>query len=236
MSDDPKNPEFQSRRDAARKRLDAIDPHMAEGGAAADPRRKDWFEAVYDLAEGDAAGVPWASLAPHALSAEWIAAQRGALAGLRTLDVGCGLGDNAEALAREGARVSAFDLAAKAIDWAKRRFLDSKDDYRAADLFDLPAEWRGAFDLVHECYTLQALPADLLEPAFAALAATLKPKGELLVVARARNEDQTMAGPPWPLPRSAFDLARAAGLRLVSLEDVPARDAMVRHWRAVLTR
>lgn len=236
MSDDPKNPEFLARRDAARKRLDAIDPHMTQGGAAADPKRKDWFEAVYDLADGDAAGVPWASLAPHPLSAEWIAAQRGALAGLAALDIGCGLGDNAEALAKAGARVAAFDLARKAVDWAKRRFPESKVDYRAADLFALPEEWRGAFDLVHECYTLQALPADLLKPAFAALAATLKPRGELLVVARARDEDQTIPGPPWPLPRSAFDLAHEAGLRLVSLEDVPARDNMVRHWRAVLTR
>ena len=130
----------------------------------------------------------------------------------------------------------ADDLARKAVDWAKRRFPESKVDYSAADLFALPEEWRGAFDLVHECYTLQALPADLLKPAFAALAATLKPRGELLVVARARDEDQTIPGPPWPLPRSAFDLAHEAGLRLVSLEDVPARDNMVRHWRAVLTR
>jgi SAM-dependent methyltransferase len=235
MSDDPKSPEFQVRRAEARKALDAIDPHMKEGGEAADPRRKAWFDAVYENAAGDAAGVPWASLAPHRLTAEWIGAQRDALAGLAVLDVGCGLGDNAEAFATAGACVAGFDLAEKAIDWAKRRFPESRVDYRAADLFDLPADWRGAFDLVHECYTLQALPAALHAPAFAALAACLKPKGELLVVARARDEAETVQGPPWPLPPSAFDIARAVGLRLISLEDIPARDGMVRHWRAVLT-
>ena len=235
MSDDPKSPEFQTRRAEARKMLDAIDPHMKDGGDAADPRRKTWFDAVYENAAGDAAGVPWASLAPHRLTAEWIDAQRAALAGLAVLDIGCGLGDNAEAFAAAGARVAAFDLAEKAIDWAKRRFPDSRVDYRAADLFALPQDWRGAFDLVHECYTLQALPTALHAPAFAALAATLKPKGELLVIARARGEDEAVQGPPWPLPPSAFDVARAAGLRLISLEDIPARDGQVRHWRAVLT-
>lgn len=236
MSDDPKSPDFQARRAQARQILDDIDPHMQDGGAAADPHRKAWFEAVYDLAGDDPAGVPWASLAPHPLTAQWLAAQGTALEGLRVLDIGCGLGDNAEAFSKAGARVAAFDLAAKAVDWARRRFPGSKVDYRAADLFALPPEWQGAFDLAHECYTLQALPAELVKPAFAALAATLKPKGELLVVARARDEDQTMQGPPWLLPQSAFDLARAAGLRLVSLEDIPAHDGMVRHWRAVLTK
>ena len=235
MSDDPKSPEFQARRAEVRKMLDAIDPHMQDGGEAADPRRKTWFDAVYENAAGDAAGVPWASLAPHRLTAQWIDAQRAAFAGLAVLDIGCGLGDNAEAFAAAGARVAAFDLAEKAIEWARRRFPDSRVDYRAADLFALPEDWRGAFDLVHECYTLQALPAALLAPAFAALAATLKPKGELLVIARARDEDEAVQGPPWPLPPSAFDVARAAGLRLISLEDIPASDGLVRHWRAVLT-
>jgi hypothetical protein len=39
-------------------------------------------------------------------------------------------------------------------------FPQSAVDYRVADLFDAPSEWRGAFDLVHELYTLQALPGN----------------------------------------------------------------------------
>ena len=38
------------------------------------------------------------------------------------LDVGCGLGDNAECFAAAGAKVTAFDFVAQAIEWAKRRF------------------------------------------------------------------------------------------------------------------
>ena len=108
------------------------------------PFRRDWFEAVYNLAEGDPACVPWANLAPHPLLAEWLS--HNDLAGKRALDVGCGLGDNAEALARSGARTVAFDLSDRAIEWARDRFPGTSVSYRSADLFDAPPEWAGAFD------------------------------------------------------------------------------------------
>ncbi|BGE87616.1 hypothetical protein Ms3S1_40520 [Methylosinus sp. 3S-1] len=227
------NEEFYARRTAARARLDAIDPHKQPGGETADPQRKDWFEAVYRLAEDDPAGVPWANLAPHPLLASWLAGRR--LAG-RALDVGCGLGDNAEALAAAGASVCAFDLVEAAVLWAKRRFPESPVDYRAADLFAPPPEWRGAFDLVHECYTLQALPDALLDQAAPALAALVAPGGTLLVVTRARDEGQHVAGPPWPLTKSRVEALAVDGLRLETLEDIPATDVMVRHWRAAFVR
>jgi 2-polyprenyl-3-methyl-5-hydroxy-6-metoxy-1,4-benzoquinol methylase len=227
------NDEFYARRTAARARLDAIDPHKQPGGETADPQRKDWFEAVYRLAEDDPAGVPWANLAPHPLLASWLAGRR--LAG-RALDIGCGLGDNAEALAAAGARVCAFDLVEAAVLWAKRRFPESPVDYRAADLFAPPPEWRGAFDLVHECYTLQALPDALLDRAAPALAALVAPGGTLLVVTRARDEGQQVAGPPWPLTKSRVEALAVDGLRLETLEDIPATDVMVRHWRAAFVR
>jgi 2-polyprenyl-3-methyl-5-hydroxy-6-metoxy-1,4-benzoquinol methylase len=226
--------EFAARRAAARVRLDAIDPHKREGGAEADPLRRDWFEAVYRLAEGDAACVPWGDLAPHPLLAEWLA-REGALSGLRALDVACGLGDNAEALAAAGAKTLAFDFVDAAIDWAMRRFPQSAVDYRAADLFALPAEWRDAFDLVHECYTLQALPETLLEKAAQALASTVAPGGRLLVIARARDEGEELSGPPWPLTRERIEALAVDGLKLASLEECTARGDRP-HWRAVFRR
>ena len=57
---------------------------------------------------------------------------------------------------REGFRVTAFDLSPRAIAWARPRF--PQVEFMAADLFAPPPDWNGAFDLVHECYTLQALP------------------------------------------------------------------------------
>ena len=225
--------EFAARRAAARKRLDAIDPHRREGGTQDDPYRRAWFEAVYDLAGADPACVPWADLEPHPLLADWLASND--IASRRALDVGCGLGDNAEALAAKGARVSAFDLSAKAIDWARRRFPNSNVDYCAADLFEAPAQWRGAFDLVHECYTLQALPSVLIPGAASALAAMLAPGGRLLVIARARPNAEAPKGPPWPLSREDIERIAAAGLSLVSAEQVePPGEPL--HWRALYRR
>ena len=220
-----------ARRLQARKRLDAIDP--ARAGRLDDPYRRDWFRAVYELAAGDPACVPWADLKPHPLLAGWLAAHD--VAGLRALDVGCGLGDNAEALSSKGARMSAFDLSSTAIDWARRRFPASRVDYRAADLFDAPADWRGAFDLVHECYTLQALPALLLAQAAQSLSGFLAPNGRLLVIARARADEAAPVGPPWPLSRANIQLIAAHGLTLVSVEQsAPPGEAP--HWRALYSR
>ncbi|MBG0797975.1 class I SAM-dependent methyltransferase [Methylocystis sp. L43] len=226
--------DFAERRAKARERLDAVDPHKRPGGIEADPMRREWFEAVYALAEDDPAGVPWAHLEPRPLLEDWLAAR--SLTGLRALDVGCGLGDNAEALARAGAQVVAFDLVERAVQWARERFPRSSVDYHVADLFDAPSEWRGAFDLVHELYTLQALPEALLPDAARALAAFVAPGGTLLVISRARDEDEEISGPPWPLARKDIEAFAVDGLRLVSLEDIPPSGHLPRHWRAEFRR
>ncbi len=205
--------------------------------SAADPLRREWFEAVYALAGDDPARVPWANLAPHPLTQAWALGQMRGLSGVRALDVGCGLGDNAECLASLGASVIAFDFVSGAVDWARRRFPGSKVAYCVGDLFTPPAQWRGGFDLVHECYTLQALPAALLPKALAALASFLAPGGKLVLVARARDEEAAIEGPPWPLPPSVFDEAERQGLRRLVVEDIAATaEVGRRHWRAVLAK
>ncbi|KAF0163886.1 MAG: methyltransferase, partial [Caulobacteraceae bacterium] len=183
---------------------------------------------------GDPAGVPWAHLEPRPLLEDWLAAR--SIVGLRALDVGCGLGDNAEALARAGAHVVAFDLVERAVQWARERFPQSAVDYHVADLFDAPSEWRGAFDLVHELYTLQALPEALLPDAARALAAFVAPGGTLLVISRARDDNEEIGGPPWPLARKDIEAFAVDGLRLVSLEDIPPSGHLARHWRAEFRR
>src|SRR5579871_3840203 len=91
---DPNSPEFAARRAEARKDLDAIDPFMT--GDKKDPLRRAWFETVYARAENDPARVPWANLSAHPLTRAWIGLQARGVEGLRVLDVGSGLGDNAE--------------------------------------------------------------------------------------------------------------------------------------------
>jgi len=221
--------DFARRRALAREKLDALDP--AKQGKD-DLFRRDWFNAVYALAAGDAAKVPWGNLSPHSLLAEFLAARR--LDGLRALDIGCGLGDNAAALAGQGAEVTGFDLVAEAAAWAQRRF--PQINFCAADLFAAPADWAGAFDFVNEIYTLQALPAQILPQARQAVAAFVKPGGKLLVISRARDDAQAIDGPPWPLCRADLLAFETCGLRLEALEDIPPGVAPSRHWRALFSK
>ena len=132
-----------------------------------------WFERLYAEAGRGEAIVPWADLAPNPHVVEWL--DREAPPAGRALDIGCGLGDTAEDLARRGFEVVAFDVAASAIAEARRRFPKSRVDYRVADLLRLPPEFEGAFDLVVECYTLQVLPPEARARAVAALRRTLRP-------------------------------------------------------------
>jgi 2-polyprenyl-3-methyl-5-hydroxy-6-metoxy-1,4-benzoquinol methylase len=231
---DPLDSAMAERRAAARKRLDAIDPAKQPGGDG-DPRRRDWFEAVYSLAEGDPVNVPWGNMIAHPLLVEWLA-RNPRLDGLKALDIGCGLGDNAAALAGQGAEVTAFDLVPRAAEWAQNRFPDSGIVFCAADLFDPPAEWLGAFDFVHETYTLQALPASMLSQAREALVQLVKPGGRLLIISRARDEEQSSDGPPWPLARSDIEAFSTCGMKVESFDDIPAGVTASRHWRAVLRR
>jgi SAM-dependent methyltransferase len=240
LSLDPASPEFAARRAEARLELDAIDPAKhseMQGGALADPLRRAWFEAVYARAENDPARVPWANLVPHPLTKAWVGLQARGIEGLRVLDVGCGLGDNAECFSHAGATVTAFDLVPSAVAWAQRRFPETKVTYSAGDLFTPPEAWCQAFDLVHECYTLQALSVELLPKALAALRSLLAPGGKLLLVARARDENAEESGPPWPLPPSIFSVGEQQGLVPLAIEDIAATAEITRrHWRALLAR
>jgi SAM-dependent methyltransferase len=176
-----------------------------------------WFERLYAEAGRGEAVVPWADLAPNPHVVEWL--DREAPEPGRVLDVGCGLGDTAEELARRGFEVVAFDVSPTAVDEARRRFPGSRVEYRVADLLELPRELAGAFDLVVECYTLQVLPPEARGRAVAALRRTLRPGGTLLVVARGREESEPAGQMPWPLTRAEVEGIAEAGLVLAGFED-----------------
>ncbi|MEJ8573360.1 class I SAM-dependent methyltransferase [Microbaculum marinum] len=193
-----------------------------------------WFDELYRDAGEDAGNVPWSRSGPHPGLAHWAASapEHGGSA----IDVGCGLGDNAEYLAELGYETTAFDLSETAIAWARRRFPRSPVAYAVADLFDLPTAWIGAFHFVDEIYTLQALPEDMRQNALANIAKLAAPGGRILVVCIASDDAGRTDGPPWPLARSEIDGFLRHGFGTESFQDLVLGENDRRHFVATYRR
>ena len=106
---------------------------------------------------------------------------RTSLAGARVLDVGCGAGLLSEALAREGAQVTALDLAPELIEVARLHLLESglQVDYRLQSVEQLAAEEPSSFDAITCMEMLEHVP----DPGaiVRACATLLKPGGRLFL-------------------------------------------------------
>ncbi len=179
-----------------------------------------WFEPLYQAAERGDAVIPWADAEPNTHLLRWTAEHGVVGTGRRALVVGCGAGDDAEALAGLGFAVVGFDLSASAVRLCRSTFPDTKVDYVVADLLAPPNEWTGAFDFVFEANTIQAMPSGPLRVAgIAALSTFVAPGGELLVVARGRDESEPLDELPWPLTRDEIDACGGDRLSLELFED-----------------
>jgi len=137
-----------------------------------------------------------------------------ALHGKRVLDVGCGGGILAEAMAARGARVTGIDLAGKPLKVAQLHLLESKLDvvYRNIAVEALAEEAPHSFDVVTCMEMLEHVPdpasavracADLLKPGGHAFFATLNrnPKSYLYAIIGAEYVLNL-------LPRGTHDYAR----------------------------
>ena len=94
------------------------------------------------------------------LRLEWIDAQF-SLAGQRVLDVGCGGGILADAMARKGAAVLGIDLAARALKVAQLHALEAQTpnvEYREVSAEALAAEQPASFDAVTCMEMLEHVP------------------------------------------------------------------------------
>ena len=195
-----------------------------------------WFEEVYAQANADADCIPWADRVPNPSLIGWSEGSNGA--GRSALCVGCGLGDDAEELARRGFVVTAFDISPTAIAWCRERFKRTPVAYQVADATSLPAAWSGAFDFIFEAYTLQVLPPDIRQLVLAELARVLAPGGRLLIVARGRDLGSAPSAiPPWPLTRGELSAAMETSAVESSFEDYLDREEPpVRRFRVLYTR
>lgn len=195
-----------------------------------------WFEQLYAAGAQGRAEVPWDRPTPNRLLIEWAGDLDGY--GRSALVVGCGLGRDAEFVAGLGFTTTAFDISPTAVATARDRHPGTSVDYRVADLLDPPPQWRHAFDLVVESYTVQALPAALRPRATAHVPTLVAPGGTLLVIAAARAADSAEPpGPPWPLTPAEIDAFGGDGLTRVSREDLADPvDPAIHRWRAVFHR
>ncbi|MBM3726635.1 MAG: class I SAM-dependent methyltransferase [Acidobacteria bacterium] len=193
-----------------------------------------WWEPFYRAAEGDKTNVPWAEKGVNPNLIEWLDREGVRGRGQQALVVGCGLGDDAEELARRGFKVTAFDISPRAIGWCGELWPNSPVRYLVADLFVNPPA--GPFDFVLEAYTLQALPVPVRPQAVAAIASLVRDR--LLVIARGCDGPEQQTGDiPWPLTPVELAGFENAGLRAHRFEDfLDHRDPPVRRFRAEFRR
>ena len=175
-----------------------------------------WFEVLYAEAKGDTAKIPWAKLTPHPYLQDWLTNHHPFASGQKALVIGCGLGDDAQALADLGFEVTAFDISQSAIAWCKQRFTNSAVKYTVADLLAIPSQWHLAFDFVFECRNIQALPLNVRSSVISSVASLVAPGGKLLLINRVRDTEAEPSGPPWPLSDS--ELKQFENLELQQIE------------------
>jgi len=171
-----------------------------------------WFDDMYKNNKKSQEKIPWARQAVNPLLQTYL--DKESLHQGEALVIGCGLGDDAYALALAGYTVTAIDVSISALEQAKERFLNNSITFKQQDIF----EYEEQFDFVFEAFTIQSLPIEFRAKMIKAVAKTVAPKGKLLLVAHKR--EHLFDGPPWPLERDEVDMFKEHKLKELSIEIV----------------
>ena len=144
----------------------------------ADAVRASWDQAANAYAAAQDAGLDhyrYAFFGPAQIDA------CGDVRGTQLLDVGCGSGYFARAMAERGARVTAIDLSPRMIEHARRREDETPlgIDYRVLDAAELASAFEaGSFESATSCVALQDMPS--AEPVLRAVHDVLRPGGRFI--------------------------------------------------------
>lgn len=164
-----------------------------------------WFNSIYTDAQGDYKAVFWADLKPSPYLVQWLKDNPNNKKEKKAIVIGCGVGDDAQALDSFGYKVTAFDISPEAIKLCKNRYSNTKVDYLVANLFDYPKEWFEEYDVVYECNTIQVLPNKYRIQARKAISSLIKKDGHVLVSCRSRNKGEQKDDIPMPLDKEEID-------------------------------
>lgn len=175
------------------------------------------FDWVYESANGDYTKVFWADLEPSPYLVSWLKEEQISKENKTACVIGCGVGDDAEALSQFGFKVTAFDISPNAIKLCKNRYPNTKVNYEVADLFEYPKKWYENFDVVYECNTIQVLPGEYRKKARIAMSSLIAKNGYILVSCRSKEEDKQEDTIPLPLVKSEInEFINTDGLKEIS--------------------
>lgn len=179
-----------------------------------------FFENVYQNADkNDLSSIPWATLKPNRHLEAYLKKHE-TVQSKSALVIGCGLGDDAHALAEAGYSVDAIDISQTAISIAKERFGSEDIAFCIEDIFFLPKEMSGKYDLVFESRTIQSLHPEHKKQLMQIIAGLLAPQGELLLHANIQDDVHSFCGPPWPLYRSDLQVFKEHDLEVIQQDEI----------------